>query len=118
MTIIGTAFGVFAGIGALRFIAGGKWSIEVNEQGIHWQSPKFSEKPFQYKINEISHIEKRTKIKKRKDGSEDSKSSFYLVALNNETHWLQNQSGCDIQLIIEQLQKSGIKIKEKLNIKK
>lgn len=98
----------------IRIILGGVWKIEVSKDKILWECPKFSEIPFNYKIHEINFLKKQIYKKEKKDGRIKSKIKYCLIAKNGDKHWINNQSGLDIDSFIEALKNVGIELKEEI----
>ena len=109
---------VFVVMSLIRIILGGHWHIEVSKEGVLWSSPRFSEAPFDYKIEEIDCLQKQVRQKTKSDGSIKTKIEYYLISHDGSKHWINKQSGLDVAAFNNALIAAGLELKEVIVKKK
>lgn len=95
--------------GALQILRGGKFEVQVTPEQFRWLIPDYLGESFTLKLDQIDHVEKRSRIKK----SGKTKSSFSVVALDGQHYPLSKQSSVPIQEVVDALVAGGVPVRER-----
>lgn len=105
--------GVLAlGLSAAWLVGGGRWEITIDDQRIDWRAPVVSEGSFRYALDELDCVRKRTRQKRRHDGTVKAKVDYQLVTVDGTTRTLTNQSGVDVETVVQVLVDRGVRFEE------
>ncbi len=94
--------------GALQIVRGGRFEVRVTTEEFQWLTPDYLGDSFHLRLDQIDHVEKRSRIKK----SGKTKSSFSVVSEDGQHYSLSKQSSVPIQDVVDALVAGGVRVRE------
>ncbi|GHA04361.1 hypothetical protein GCM10008090_12140 [Arenicella chitinivorans] len=94
--------------GVLQIVRGGEFDVQVTNVQLQWMVPDYLGECFTLAIDEIDHVEKRTRIKR----SGKVKSSYCVVCSDGTRYRLGRQSGVPIDAVVGALVQVGIQVRD------
>ena len=97
---------MFGGLGISLLRSGGKWQINIDKNGVRWETPNDNvDKSFNLELSVISRTE--TRVKRNRKGRSTRK--YFLITTSGNEIRLSPNSGINLVSVITELERLEIK---------